>query len=172
MTDRITPEQRSKVMQSIKAQSNLENLVAKELYRSAVRYRRNVRRLIGSPDVAIEKYRIVIFIDSCFWHSCPVHGKRPKSNVEFWNKKLDRNMEKAVEVNAFYNQKGWHILRIWEHENRGDFEATIDKIINVINDAKKSTAQNSLSCLSSRIKTNKEGKLNFALLVRFDGYKI
>ena len=136
MTDRITPEQRSKVMKSIKAQSNLENLVAKELYHRGVPYRRNVRHLLGTPDIAIEKYLVVIFIDSCFWHSCPLHGKRPKSNVEFWNKKLDRNIAKATEVNAFYSQQGWHILRIWEHEIIEDFEGTIEKIVGMIHDAK------------------------------------
>lgn len=161
MTDRITPEQRSKVMQSIKAQSNLENLVAKELYRRGIRYRRNVRRLFGTPDIAIEKYRIVIFIDSCFWHSCPIHGKRPKSNVEFWNKKLDRNKEKAIKVNTFYNQKGWHILRVWEHEIRGDFEATIEKIINEINDAKKKHSTKFFKLLVFSHQNEQGGQIKF-----------
>ena len=112
MPDRITSEQRSKVMSKTKSTSKLEDLVAHELFRRGVRYRRNNRQLLGKPDISISKYKIVIFIDSCFWHCCPVHGTRPKSNVDFWNKKLNRNVEKAIEVNKFYKSNNWNILRV------------------------------------------------------------
>lgn len=126
--DRISPEQRSKVMSSIRAKSRLEDEVAHELFKRGVRYRRNNRKLVGTPDISIQKYKVVIFIDSCFWHSCPLHGNRPKSNVEYWEKKLNRNIEKAKEVNAYYEDHGWHILRVWEHELNDDFEGTLGRI--------------------------------------------
>lgn len=134
--DRITPEQRSKVMSSIRAKSHLEDKVAHELFKRGLRYRRNNRKLLGTPDISIQKYKVVIFIDSCFWHSCPIHGNRPKSNVEFWDKKLDRNIEKAKEVNAYYKERGWHILRVWEHELTEDYEGAIGRIESFIRAAK------------------------------------
>ena len=126
--DRITPEQRSKVMSSIRAKSRLENKVAHELFKRGLRYRKNNRKLLGTPDISIQKYKVVIFIDSCFWHSCPIHGNRPKTNTEYWEKKLDRNIEKAKEVNAYYEAHGWHIMRVWEHELKEDYEGTIGRI--------------------------------------------
>ena len=126
--DRITPEQRSKVMSSIRAKSRLEDKVAHELFKRGLRYRRNNRKLLGTPDISIQKYKVVIFIDSCFWHSCPIHGNRPKTNTEYWEKKLDRNIEKAKEVKAYYEAHGWHIMRVWEHELKEDYEGTIGRI--------------------------------------------
>lgn len=136
MSDRITSAQRSKVMSKIRAKSHLEDIVARELFKRGVRYRRNNRKLLGTPDISIAKYKVVIFIDSCFWHSCPIHGTRPKSNVEFWNKKLNRNVEKAIEVNSFYESNDWNILRVWEHDIRNDFEGSINMIVNFINNSK------------------------------------
>ena len=137
MNDKITLEQRRKNMQAIKSKSKLEDLVARELWKRGIRYRRNVKTLFGKPDIAIQKYRVVIFIDSCFWHSCPVHGNIPKSNVEYWNKKLERNRIRDEEVNDFYKRKNWHILRIWEHEIRDNPDLTIQNIINVISEGKR-----------------------------------
>lgn len=136
MTDNLTQEQRRKNMQAIKSISKLEGIVSKELWKQGLRYRRNVKSLYGNPDIAIKKYKIVIFIDSCFWHQCPIHGNIPKSNVEFWEKKLKRNVERDNEVSSFYLDKEWYILRIWEHEVKEDFENTIERIINFINVSK------------------------------------
>lgn len=134
--DKITTEQRSVVMSRIKSKSHLEDTVAHELFKRGLRYRRNNRKLVGTPDISIQKYKVVIFIDSCFWHSCPLHGNRPKSNVEFWNKKLDRNIEKATEVNAYYKEHGWHMMRVWEHDLKEDYEGTIERIETFIREAK------------------------------------
>ena len=132
MTDRITREQRSQVMKSIKGQSLLENEVSKALWHKGVRFRKNVRSLFGNPDISIKKYKIVIFIDSCFWHACPIHGNTPKSNTDFWSDKLKRNKERDLEVNAYYKDKGWSVIRIWEHELKDDFDGVIEKLIQVI----------------------------------------
>lgn len=136
MTDKITREQRTVIMKKIKAKSHLEDRVAKQLFKNGIRYRRNSKRLLGKPDISIQKYKVVIFIDSCFWHSCPIHGNIPKSNVDYWKKKLIRNVERDLEVNNFYTERNWNILRIWEHDLDDNFDATIDKIISFINAAK------------------------------------
>lgn len=132
----MVDQQRSKILSSIKAVSKLESLVTQELWKKGFRFRRNVRGMVGTPDIAIKKYKVVIFIDSCFWHFCPIHGKMPKSNIDFWKKKLERNQERDKEHTQFYLQKGWHILRIWEHEIRQGFDETIEKIATFIEDAK------------------------------------
>ena len=90
----------------------------------------------GTPDISIQKYKVVVFIDSCFWHSCPLHGNRPKTNTEYWEKKMDRNIDKAKEVNAYYEAHGWHILRVWEHELKEDYDGTIGRIEAFIRAAK------------------------------------
>ena len=131
-----TTEERSRMMGKIRAVSKLETLVTNELWGRGYRFRRNVRSLKGTPDIAIKKYKVVVFIDSCFWHLCPVHGKIPKTHVEFWTEKLTRNQERDREVNEFYEEKEWNILRIWEHEIRGDFEGAIQKMTHFIDKAK------------------------------------
>ncbi len=135
--DRHTKEQRHKNMQAVKnKKTKLENLVCENLWSKNVRFRRNVKDLPGKPDIAIKKYRVVIFIDSCFWHKCPIHYKAPATNTEFWENKITGNMRRDEDVNAIYKDMGWNILRIWEHEIKTNFDASIEKIINFIQSAK------------------------------------
>jgi DNA mismatch endonuclease (patch repair protein) len=137
VADMFTKEQRSKNMKAIRSKgSTLESKVTKELWKMGYRFRKNVRKLMGNPDIVIQKYKIVIFIDSCFWHSCPIHGNRPTSNVDYWEKKLSRNIERDVEVTEYYSNLGWNILRIWEHEIKNNFEGTLEKIIKFIKQSK------------------------------------
>ncbi len=124
-------------MQAVKnKKTKLENLVCENLWSKNVRFRRNVKDLPGKPDIAIKKYRVVIFIDSCFWHNCPIHYKAPATNTEFWENKITGNMRRDEDVNAIYKDMGWNILRIWEHEIKTNFDASIEKIINFIQSAK------------------------------------
>ncbi|RNA70029.1 very short patch repair endonuclease [Alteribacter keqinensis] len=132
MADTLTKDQRRKNMKAIKSQSKLENAVSKELWNKGIRFRKNSRGLFGKPDISIKKYKIVIFIDSCFWHCCPVHGNMPKSNKDFWEEKLKRNVERDKEVTTYYKDRGWNILRVWEHEIKNDFDDTMNRIYQFI----------------------------------------
>lgn len=136
MVDTHTPEQRSANMRAIRSKSKLEDRIASELWKRGVRYRRNIKNLIGKPDIAIKKYKIVVFIDSCFWHSCPIHGNQPKSNSEYWGPKLARNKSRDAEVSSYYMEKGWHILRIWEHEFKEDFSSAVSRVYSFIEQVK------------------------------------
>ncbi len=78
-------------------------------------WRRNCL-LPGKPDFVFPKERIVVFVDGCFWHACPIHGTIPKTNREFWEKKISRNSERDKEVNRQLSDKGWRVVRIWQHE--------------------------------------------------------
>lgn len=137
MGEKITVEQRRKNMQAIRSQSKLENSVTKAIWAKGIRFRKNNKSLFGKPDISIKKYKIVIFIDSCFWHACSLHGNRPKNNSEYWDKKLDRNIARDIKVNNYYSDLNWAILRIWEHELKEDFNGTINKIIDFINAIKE-----------------------------------
>ncbi len=99
--------------------------------------RKNVKSLHGKPDISIKKYRIVIFIDSCFWHGCEQHGHIPKSNEEYWKAKIERNKERDRIVTNHYIEKKWHVYRVWEHELKQDFETTINNIETFIKERKK-----------------------------------
>mgnify|MGYP002619771559 FL=1 len=133
MTDVLSKEQRRKNMQAIRAKETaLEKLVRKELWKKGIRYRKNVRGLMGAPDIAIKKYKLVVFLDSCYWHGCPEHGVMPKSNREFWEKKIKRNVDRDMEVTKYYKSRSWTILRFWEHEVKQDLGSVIDRIINSI----------------------------------------
>jgi DNA mismatch endonuclease (patch repair protein) len=132
----MSKENRRKTMQSIRSISKLENNFSKELWRTGVRFRKNVKSLFGKPDIAIKKYKVVIFIDSCFWHCCPIHGNIPKSNQEYWVPKLSRNKSRGEEVNEYYRKRGWYIKRIWEHEIKDDFDGMINEVVDFIKLAK------------------------------------
>lgn len=138
MADSITKEQRRRNMQAIRAQSKLENQVSRMLWTKGFRFRKNDKTLFGKPDISIKKYKVVIFIDSCFWHACAIHGNRPKSNQDYWDEKLARNKKRDLEVTAFYIDQGWSIKRVWEHEVKEDIYAVVENIADFIQEAKDS----------------------------------
>ncbi|MFD1956554.1 very short patch repair endonuclease [Paenibacillus thailandensis] len=129
LADRISKEVRSKNMSAIRSKgTQLEDRVSKELWRRGYRFRKNVKGLFGKPDIAIKKYKIVIFLDSCFWHGCELHYRIPKSNYDYWFNKIERNRARDQKVSIYYEQKGWSVIRIWDHEVKEDFEGVIQSI--------------------------------------------
>ncbi|MDF2052994.1 very short patch repair endonuclease [Priestia megaterium] len=137
MADMMSKEQRRKNMQAIRSQSKLENQVSRELWKRGIRFRKNDKSLFGKPDISIKKYKVAIFIDSCFWHACKLHGNRPKNNQEYWDKKLARNKERDVTVTDYYIQNGWHFKRVWEHDIKENMQQVIDDLVNFIKYAKQ-----------------------------------
>lgn len=124
-------------MSAIRSVSKLEDRISKALWHRGLRLRRNVKSLYGKPDFAIKKFKIVVFIDSCFWHACPLHGSMPKNNAEFWENKLKRNVERDNEVTTYYLKNDWHILRVWEHDFKDNFEKAINEISFFIQESKR-----------------------------------
>jgi len=104
----------------------MELAVRKRLDEKGLRYKKNVSGLPGTPDIAFPDKKLVIFLDSCFWHGCRWHGSRPASNKKFWLKKIQDNKKRDRAVNLEYKRMGWKILRFWEHElNKKDFKLDI-----------------------------------------------
>lgn len=133
MTDIFSKNKRSEIMSKIKAkETKLEVQFRKELWKAGFRYRKNVSGYYGKPDILLVKYKTVIFIDSCFWHGCKKHFKLPRSKVEFWKKKIERNRKRDIEVDKYYKEIGWKILRVWEHEIKKNNEQAINKLITLI----------------------------------------
>lgn len=90
------------------------------LHARGLRYRVDAA-LPGLPrrraDLTFASSRVVVFIDGCFWHACPEHQTAPKSNAEWWAAKLARNVQRDRETDAHLADLGWHVVRIWEHED-------------------------------------------------------
>ncbi|MGS0979606.1 very short patch repair endonuclease [Burkholderia glumae] len=100
-----------------------ELILRKALWNAGLRYRlRLSHRLPGRPDIIFASPKLVIFVDGCFWHSCPIHGTRPKNNEEFWACKLRRNQERDQSVNAKLQADGWTVMRVWEHQTKQEDE--------------------------------------------------
>lgn len=119
--DQFTKEQRSKLMGKIKSKDTKEEVrLAKILWHKGYRYRKHDKTIFGTPDLSFKKYRIAIFVDGEFFHgkNWEVVEKRPKSNAEFWQEKIERNIARDKEVTAFLQSKGWTVLRFWSEDIR------------------------------------------------------
>lgn len=119
MADVMTPEQRSRCMAAVKGKDTKpEMIVRKYLFSRGLRYRVNDRKLPGSPDIVLKKYKTVVFVDGCFWHGhedCK-YFRLPKSNVDFWRHKITVNIARDHVNNVDLKQAGWRVIRIWECE--------------------------------------------------------
>jgi len=142
--DRLTPEQRHKCMSHIRSSDTKpEIFFRKALWKWGIRYRKNVRGLFGTPDIAIKKYKIVIFIDGDFWHGNDWRKKHYLTQEElllsysdFWQKKIRRNIARDIEVNKYYKKIGWTVLRFWVSETENNLNKCIIKTIKKINKIK------------------------------------
>lgn len=137
MADVKTPEQRSRNMAAVKGKDTKpEMIVRKYLFSRGLRFRIQVRKLSGTPDIVLPKYKTVIFVNGCFWHGhegCK-YFRLPKSNVEFWSEKIERNIERDRESMQALFDLGWKVIRVWECElrNKANREETLDGIYNSI----------------------------------------
>jgi DNA mismatch endonuclease (patch repair protein) len=104
----------------------------RRLHRLGFRYRVN-HPLPGMPrrraDISFSSRRVVVFVDGCFWHGCPVHGTSPRNNRAWWAEKLRRNVERDRETDAILARSGWIAVRVWEHE---DPEDAVRRVVEVL----------------------------------------
>ena len=125
MSDHLTAEKRSWNMSHIRSKdSKPETLVRKYLFSKGFRYRKNVKKLPGCPDIVMPKYQTVIFVNGCFWHKhdCP-RFVWPSSNIEYWRPKILGNVERDKKNYLELQSLGWNVLIIWECQLK---EKTID----------------------------------------------
>ena len=129
--DRITPEQRSKNMRAIHSTNTKDEVrLAKALWNLGYRYRKNNKTVFGTPDLTFKKLKIAIFVDSEFFHGkdLETHKDRVKTNTEFWQKKIERNMQRDIEVNKYLESQNWKVLRFWSEEVEKNLEDCVAKI--------------------------------------------
>jgi len=122
MPDMFDPEKRSEIMAKVhSANTTPEIRVRKLLHSMGYRFRLQRKDLPGNPDIVLPKYKTVIFVHGCFWHGCPTcrHAKiRPVANAEYWDKKLDRTIERDKRNVTALTDLGWRVTVIWECETR------------------------------------------------------
>lgn len=113
-------ERRSSIMSKVpQKDSKPEIIVRKYLFSKGFRYRTNVKKLAGSPDIVLSKYRTVIFVHGCFWHghTCRA-GHLPSSNLDYWTTKIEKNIERDSRKNIELKKLGWNIIIVWQCELR------------------------------------------------------
>lgn len=134
-----TTEQISYNMRMVKNKdSDIEQLLRKELWKRGIRYRKNVRRIYGNPDIAFIGLRIAVFCDSEFWHGFNWDSRKNdfKSNQDFWIPKIERNMERDIEVNKKLISDGWIVIRFWGKEIKNETSHCADIIEKAIKERK------------------------------------
>jgi DNA mismatch endonuclease (patch repair protein) len=130
-------EQRSRTMSRIRSKdTKAEVRLRKALWARGYRYRKNVKSLPGSPDIAIKKYKVAVFIDGEFWHGYNWEEKQHaiKRNRAYWIPKIERNMERDRENTRKLQEKGWLVLRFWEQRLKKEFNICLALITEAIED--------------------------------------
>lgn len=122
MADTLTTQQRSERMRRVRQKDTaLEVRVRKELHRRGLRYRLGGCELPGRPDLVLPKYKAAVFVHGCFWHAHNCRrGRRPTSNVGFWEQKALANKERDARKEAELRTLGWRVFVVWQCELAGD----------------------------------------------------
>ena len=133
--DKHTPEQRHKNMQAVKSKdSEIERLLRNELWKRGLRYRKNVKDIIGKPDIVFIGKKVAVFCDSEFWHGYNWEERKEdiKTRREFWIPKIERNIQRDIEVNKQLTEEGWIVLRFWGRDIKRNYQNIADIIENTL----------------------------------------
>ncbi len=117
--DTLSPEERSEQMRRIKARDTEPELRLRRLvWNLGFRYRKHVRNLPGTPDIALVSLKRAIFLHGCFWHrhNCPAGQRTPRSRTQFWNRKFKQNVTRDLATQSALKKAGWKSLIVWECE--------------------------------------------------------
>ena len=132
MPDNLSPEQRSYCMSRVRNKdTDIERLVRSELHKRGFRFRKNVRKLPGAPDIVFTKVKLAVFIDGDFWHG---YNFEEWANTvsEFWQNKISTNIHRDQTNTQKLVDAGWTVLRFWQHEIKTNWQDIVDKIITAI----------------------------------------
>jgi DNA mismatch endonuclease (patch repair protein) len=124
MTDPLSPEERSERMSRVRSTGNksTEERAAEMLDTAGiVGWERQPKGVPGRPDFYFPETRLMVFVDGCFWHACPVCKRRnPTNRAEFWREKIDANRRRDNRQRRKLRAEGYHVMRVWEHEVKKD----------------------------------------------------
>ncbi len=138
--DRHTPEQRRKNMQAVKNKdSKIELMLRKELWNRGLRYQKNSSKVFGKPDIVFLGKKVAVFCDSEFWHGYDWDSRKSeiKSRQDFWIPKIERNMQRDIEVNEKLKSDGWTVLRFWGNDIKKNLTDCADEIEIIVRSNKK-----------------------------------
>lgn len=114
-----------------------EVAVRRELHARGVRFRTDVKLeqdLRTRADLAWRRLKLAVFVDGCFWHGCPEHATRPTANADWWATKLDNNVARDRRTDAILSDRGWTVMRFWEHQLPAD---VADSVVMVLTDLRR-----------------------------------
>ncbi|AZG47183.1 very short patch repair endonuclease [Gordonia insulae] len=119
----------SRMSKQKRRDTEAELRVRRNLHARGIRFRVDVKpepALRARGDIVWRGIRLIVFIDGCFWHGCPQHATRPRANAEWWAEKLDNNIRRDRRTDLALIDRGWTVLRFWEHE---DSKGVADRIV-------------------------------------------
>jgi DNA mismatch endonuclease (patch repair protein) len=137
-----TTNRRSSMMSKIKSKNTkAELLLRKALWAKNIRFRINVKSILGKPDIFIKKYRLAIFVDGGFWHGYKWEQKKAeiKSNVGFWIPKIENNMQRDRHIQIALEDAGYTVLRFWDHEINKELPKCVNQVCLYLEAAKRIT---------------------------------
>lgn len=117
--DKFSKEKRSDIMSHVRGKNTKpEEEIRKYLFSKGYRYRKNDKRYPGKPDIVLPKYHTIIFVNGCFWHQHPgcKSATLPETNRDYWEAKLQRNVERDAAQIRQLEGMGWHVIVLWECE--------------------------------------------------------
>ncbi len=115
--------------------TSIELNLRRALWRRGVRFRKNVKSILGKPDIAIKKYKLAVFCDGDFWHGKEQHDF--KVHKKYWFQKIKLNSERDLEITIRLRDEGWTVLRFWGSEIKDNVDKCVDKIVETIELKKK-----------------------------------
>jgi DNA mismatch endonuclease (patch repair protein) len=125
------PSVRRRMQATRRRDTRQELALRRALFSRGLRYRVDfsIADLRCRPDIVFSAAKIAVFVDGCFWHSCPLHGSWPKSNAEWWRAKLEANVRRDRAADERLRAGGWTVLRFWEHEDSISAAGLIAKVL-------------------------------------------
>ncbi|MBI2551611.1 very short patch repair endonuclease [Candidatus Uhrbacteria bacterium] len=133
MADIFTKQKRSEVMSKIRGKNTKPELaVFRELRIRAIYFQKHYRKAPGSPDIALPKKKIAIFIDGDFWHGYRFGTWRHRLSSDYWVRKIERNRARDIRNFRRLRRNDWVVFRVWEHQIQKEFDMTIEKIVAVL----------------------------------------
>ena len=132
--DDLSKEDRRKNMQHIRSINTVpELLVIDELKKRKIYFAKYVKKIFGKPDIVFRRKKLIVFIDSDFWHFNPKKFIMPMTNVDYWKEKIKRNIQRDKLVNKVLKKNGWQVIRFWESDIKKDTEKVVNKIEKYLN---------------------------------------
>lgn len=109
-----------------------ERRLRQALWAQGHRYRLHTRTPVGSPDVVFKQRKVAVFVDGCFWHGCPTHYVRPRSNVQLWQTKLLANVARDRRQSLELERLGWRVVRLWEHDIGERLQSSVAAVVTAL----------------------------------------